>query len=77
MTRRARRSTPWLPGELPTLIAAWGLRVERVGPIPSVAAIADTVMVAARRRPVRQPPGRRGAEPRPFGPYLVRDRNRA
>jgi hypothetical protein len=22
----------------------------------------------------RQPPGRRGAEPRPFGPYLVRDR---
>ena len=77
MTRRARRSTPWLPGELPGLIAACGLQVERVEPIPSVAAIADTVMVAARTTPVRQPPGRRGAEPRPFGPYLVRDRNRA
>ena len=48
MTRRARRSTPWLPGELPALIAACGLQVERVEPIPSVAAIADTVMVAAR-----------------------------
>jgi ubiquinone/menaquinone biosynthesis C-methylase UbiE len=77
MTRRARRSTPWLSGELPALIAACGLQVERVEPIPSVAAIADTVMVAARTTPVRQPPGRRGAEPRPFGPYLVRDRNRA
>ena len=77
MTRRARRSTPWLPGELPALIAASGLQVERVEPIPSVATIADTVMVAARTTPVRQPPGRCGAEPRPFGPYLVRDRNRA
>ena len=61
MTRRARRSTPWLPGELPALIAACGLQVERVEPIPSVAAIADTVMVAARTpagaaatRPVRR-----------------------
>ena len=70
-------STPWLPGELPALIAASGLQVERVEPIPSVATIADTVMVAARTTPVRQPPGQRGAEPRPFGPYLVRDRNRA
>ena len=76
-TRRARRSTPWLPGELPALIAACGLQVERVEPIPSVAAIADTVMVAARTTPVRQPPGRCGAEPRPFGPYRLRDRNRA
>jgi ubiquinone/menaquinone biosynthesis C-methylase UbiE len=76
-TRRIRRSTPWLHGELPALIAACGLQVERVEPIPSVAAIADTVMVAARTAPVRQPPGRRGAKPRPFGPYLLRDRNRA
>jgi hypothetical protein len=76
-TRRARRRTPWLPGELPAVIAACGLQVERVEPIPSVAAIADTVMVAARTTPVRQPPGRRGAKPRPFGPYPVRDRNRA
>ena len=48
MTRRARRSRPWLPGDRPALIAACGLQVERVEPIPSVAAIADTVMVAAR-----------------------------
>jgi SAM-dependent methyltransferase len=48
MIRRARRSRPWLRGELPALIAACGLRVERVEPIPSVAAIADIVMVAAR-----------------------------
>jgi SAM-dependent methyltransferase len=63
MTRRARRSTPWLPGELPALIAACGLHVERVEPIPSVAAIADTVMVAARTTPVRRAtrPERRGA----------------
>ena len=76
-TVRARRSTPWLPGDLPALIAACGLQVERVEPIPSVAAIADTVMVAARVPAGGQQPGRRGAEPRPFGPYLVRDRNRA
>jgi SAM-dependent methyltransferase len=77
MTRRARRSAPWLPGELPALIAACGLQVERVEPIPSVAAIADTVMVAARTTPVRRAtrPVRRGT--RPFGLYLVRDRNRA
>jgi SAM-dependent methyltransferase len=77
MTRRTRRSAPWLSGELPALIAACDLQVERVEPIPSVAAITDTVMVAARTMPVRQPPGRRGVEPRPFGPYLLRDRNRA
>ena len=76
VTRRTRRGTPWLPGELPALIAACGLQVERVEPIPSVATIADAVMVAARTTPVRQPPGRCGAEPRPFGPYRLRDRNR-
>jgi SAM-dependent methyltransferase len=63
MTRRARRSTPWLSGELPALIAACGLQVERVERIPSVAAIADTVMVVARTTPVRRAtrPERRGA----------------
>ena len=63
MTRRARRSRSWLAGELPALIAACGLQVERVEPIPSVAAIADTVMVAARTTPVRRAtrPARRGA----------------
>ena len=76
-TRRARRGTPLFPGELPALIAACGLQVERVEPIPSVATIAEAVMVAARTTPVRQPPGRCGAEPRPFGPYPHRDRNRA
>jgi ubiquinone/menaquinone biosynthesis C-methylase UbiE len=61
MTRRAWRSRPWLRGELPVLVAACGLRIERVEPIPSVAAIADTILVAARTtagaaatRPVRR-----------------------
>jgi SAM-dependent methyltransferase len=76
-TRRIRCRTSWLPGELPALIAACGLQVERVEPIPSVAAIADAVMVAARTTPVGQPPGRCGVEPWPFGPYRLRDRNRA
>ena len=57
ITRWGRRRKPWLPDELPALIAGCGLRVERVEPIRSLAGIADTVMVAARR------PGRVQAGP--------------
>lgn len=44
----ARRSRPALSWELPSLIAAGGLRVEHVEPIHSVALIADAALVAAR-----------------------------
>lgn len=54
LTRRGR-SRP--RDELPALVAAAGLRVERTEPIRSVAAIADAVLVAART------PGRAGRHP--------------
>ena len=37
----------------------------------------DGTLVAAGTTPVGQPPGWCGAEPRPFGPYRLHDRNRA
>jgi ubiquinone/menaquinone biosynthesis C-methylase UbiE len=46
---RARRGRRGLPLGLPSLIAAGGLRVERVEPIRSVALIADAVLVAATK----------------------------
>jgi SAM-dependent methyltransferase len=66
ITRWSRRSKPWLPDELPALIASCGLQVERVEPVRSVASIADIVMVAAKRR-VQAGPGHAGSAIGPNG----------
>jgi SAM-dependent methyltransferase len=49
VTGWARRRRSWLPDELSALISAGGLGVEHVEPIRSVASIADTALVAARK----------------------------
>jgi len=57
-------------------VSHWRDRAGGLAQISRVMAPEGT-LVAARTTPVGQPPGRCGAEPRPFGPYRLRDRNRA
>ena len=45
----ARWRKPAVPGALPSLIAASGLRIRRVEPVRPVALAADVVLVAAER----------------------------
>ena len=46
---RPRVRKPAVPGALPSLIAASGLRIRRVEPVRPVALAADVVLVAAER----------------------------
>lgn len=63
-------------GRLSARLASVYDQARVVGIDASTGMIQNAATTTVPRRS-RGPPGRCGAEPRPFGPYLVRDRNRA